>query len=53
MNYFVRAEWKEGTVGWLIKNTKGKFSYSVERNYTVWLFELGEDAVAFKLKFGI
>jgi len=53
MNYSVNATWIKGTVGWLLANATGKFTYMQHTNYTVWYFENGEDATAFKLRFGL
>lgn len=53
MNYSVNATWIQGTVGWLIANTTGKFTFTTQREYTTWYFENGEDATLFRLKFGL
>lgn len=53
MIYTVNAPWVEGTMSWLLANTTGKFSFGHAKDCTVWYFENGEDATAFRLRFGL
>lgn len=54
MIYTVKANWVKGTIGWLIANATGGYRWTTSKDeMNVWHFENSEDAVAFKLKFGI
>ena len=52
-NFEVRAIHAVGTVGWLVANTTGQYGWYPWQKSTVFWFEKGEDAVAFKLRFGL
>lgn len=50
---YVKARWIVGTIGWLVQNATGEYHWTQRDDHTLWRFEKSEDAVAFRLRFGL
>ncbi len=52
---YIRAKRRVGTIGWLVANVTGKYGWTPtsDSSIMIWWFENSEDAVAFRLKFGV
>ncbi len=53
LSYSVKAVWVKGIVGWCIANSAGRFTWTQSEHFVVWYFEHGQDAVAFRLVYGL